>query len=193
MLRNDLFDKYPENELQQDLPRYAKLRQQMDTTEKSLLKLDEELQRELPAQIEIPQDEIAWHSKVKQAYDRQRKETIGRILEKLSIQDEVPDVNGQNFTQSKQAEFATFEKSRRDLSGIVTALDTIEKAFDDCYLLDDQLPQKVQESENIQTLWGKWNSRVTFSPIRLSTARSRSRLLESLRSKRSPQMMIGRD
>jgi len=73
MLRNDLFDKYPENELQQDLPRYAKLRQQMDTTEKSLLKLDEELQRELPAQIEIPQDEIAWHSKVKQAYDRQRK------------------------------------------------------------------------------------------------------------------------
>jgi len=165
MLRNDLFDKNPENELQQDLPRYAKLRQKMDITEKSLLKLDEEIQRKLPAQIEMPQDEIAWHSKVKQAYDRQRKETIIRILEKLPILDEVPDVNGQNFTQSKQTEFATFEQSRSDLSRIVTALDAIENALDDCYLLDDQLPQKVQETENIRALWDKWkNSDILTNP-----------------------------
>jgi formylglycine-generating enzyme required for sulfatase activity len=165
MLRNGLFDKYPENELQQDLPRYAKLRQKMDATEKSLLKLDDELQRELPVQIEMAQDEIGWHSKVKQAYDRQRKEAVSRILEKLPIQDEVPDVNGQNFTQSKQTEFTTFEKSRWDLTGIVTALDAIENALDDCYLLDDQLPQKVQETENIRTLWDKWkNSDILTNP-----------------------------
>ncbi|OHB63232.1 MAG: hypothetical protein A2168_07740 [Planctomycetes bacterium RBG_13_50_24] len=165
MLRNELFDKYPENELQQDLPRYATLRQKMDATEKSLLKLDEELQRELSAQIEMPQDETGWHGKVKQAYDGQRKETISRILEKLPILDEVPDVNGQNFTQSKQTEFTTFEQSRRDLSGIVTALDAIENALNDCYLLDDQLPQKVQEKENIRALWDKWkNSNIIANP-----------------------------
>jgi len=158
MLRNDLFDKYPENELQQDLPRYAKLRLKMGVTEKSLLKLDAELQRELSSQIEIQQDETGWHSKVMGAYGRQRKETIGRILEKLPILDEVPDVNGQNFTQSKQAEFTTFEKSRQDLSRIITALDAIENALDDCYLLDDQLPQEVQETENIRTLWDKWKN-----------------------------------
>lgn len=165
MLRDNLFDKYPENELQQDLPRYAKLRQKMDATEKSLLKLDEELQRELPAQIEMPQDEIGWHSKVKQAYDRQRKETISRILEALPILDEVPDVNGQNFTQSKQTEFAAFEQSRRDLAGIITALDAIEYGLDACYLLDDQLPQKVQETESIRALWDKWkNSDILTKP-----------------------------
>ncbi|NOR68012.1 MAG: SUMF1/EgtB/PvdO family nonheme iron enzyme [Woeseiaceae bacterium] len=137
----------------------------MDSTEKDLLKLDEELQRELASQIEIQQDEIGWHSKVVRAYDRKRKETISRILEKLPILDEVPDVNEQDFTQSKQAEFTTFQKSRQDLSGVVMALDTIEDALDDCYLLDDQLPQRVQEAENIRTLWDKWkNSDILTNP-----------------------------
>jgi len=158
MLRNNLFDKYPENELQQDLPRYANLRQKMDVTEKSLIKLDEELQRELPVQIDIPQDEIGWHSKVKQAYEEQKKETISRIIEALPILDEVPDVTGQNFTKSKQAEFTAIEQSRRDLTGTITALDAIENGLDACYLLDDQLPQKVQEAESIRALWDKWNS-----------------------------------
>ena len=156
VLRDDLFDKYPENEIQQDLPRYAKLRQKMDATEESLLKLDGELQKELPVQIEIPQDEIVWHDKVKQAYYRQRKETIARILEKLTMLNEVPDVNGQNFMQSKQTEVTAFEQSRRNLAGVVTAFDAIEKALDDCYLFDDQLPQKVQETESIRALWDKW-------------------------------------
>ena len=165
VLRDELFEKSPENELQQDLPRYATLRQKMDATEKSLFKLDEQLLRELPVQIEIPQDEIGWHSKVKQAYDRQRKETISRILEALPILDEVPDVNGQNFTQSKQTEFTAFEQSRRDLSGIVTALDAIEDALDACYLLDSQLPQIVQETESIRALWDKWkNSDILTKP-----------------------------
>ena len=158
MLRNDLFDKYPENELLQDLPRYAKLRQKIDATEKSLLKLDEELKRKLPVQIEMSQDEIGWHSKVKQAYEQQRKETISRILEALPILDEVPDVNGQNFTQSKQTEFTAIEKSRRDLTGSITALDAIEDNLDACYLLDEQLPQKVQETDSIRALWDKWKN-----------------------------------
>ncbi|MHC4324551.1 MAG: formylglycine-generating enzyme family protein, partial [Planctomycetota bacterium] len=164
-LRDDLFDKYPENELLEDLPRYAQLRQKMDATEKSLLKLDMELQERLPAEIEIPQDKIGWHGKVKQAYDRQRKEAVSRILEALPVMNEVPDVNGQNFTQSKQAELTVFEQSRRDLTGIITALDAIEDSLDACYLLDDQLPQKVQETENIRALWDKWkNSEILAKP-----------------------------
>jgi formylglycine-generating enzyme required for sulfatase activity len=158
MLRDDLFDKYPETELQQDLPKYAKLRQKMDATEENLLKLDEELQKELPSQIEVPQDGTAWHSKVVQAYSQERKNTIRRILEALPVVDEVPDVNEQNFKQTKQTEFTAFEKSRRDLTGIVAALDAIEKSLDACYLLDDQLPQKIQESGSIRALWDKWKN-----------------------------------
>ena len=170
MLRDGLFNKYPENELQQDLSRYATLRQKMDTTEQSLLKLDKELQRELPAQIKIPQDGIGWHSKVIEAYDQQRKETINHILEVLPILDEVPDVNGQEFTKLKQAEFTTLEQSRQDLSGIVTALDAIENAFDDCYLLDDQLPQNKQKTESIRALWGKWENSNIISKFPFNTA-----------------------
>jgi formylglycine-generating enzyme required for sulfatase activity len=170
MLRDGLFDKYPENELQQDLSRYATLRQKMDVTEQCLLKLDEELQKGLPAQIEMPQDEIDWHSKVIETYGRQRKGTINRILEALPILDEVPDINGQDFTKLKQAEFTTFEQSRQDLSGIVTALDAIENAFDNCYLLDDQLPQNVQETESIRELWDKWKNNNILSKPPFDTA-----------------------
>jgi len=165
MLRDNLFDKYPENELQQDLQRYATLRQKMDATKKNLLKLDEELQKELPVETGIQQDEIGWHTRVAEAYGRQRTDTISQILEALPTLDEVPDVNGQNFTQSKQAEFTAFEQSCRDLSGIVTALKAIENSLDACYLLDDQLPQKVQEKENVRALWEKWkNSDILVRP-----------------------------
>jgi formylglycine-generating enzyme required for sulfatase activity len=207
VLRDDLFDKYPENEIQRDLPRYAKLRQKMDATEKSLLKLDEELQKELPSQIEVPQDETAWHSKVVQAYSRERKNTIRRILEALPVVNEVPDVNEQNFTQSKQTEFTAFEQSRRDLTGIVTALDAIEKCLDACYLLDDQLPQKIQESGSIRALWDKWKKNDIFTkppfdnafkePIerivrieKIDTAEDRQQLIDTALDSGSPREII---
>jgi len=165
MLRNDLFNKYPNNEIQQDLPKYAELRQKMDATEQSLLKLDEELQRELSPQIDVPMEEVGWHSKVIQAFGQQRKDTISRILQELPMLDEIPDVNEQRFTQSKQAEITAFEQSRQDLTGIVTALEAIEDALDACYLLDDQLPKKVQDISSVRALWDKWrNSDVLGKP-----------------------------
>ena len=164
--RDNLFNNYPENEIRQDMRKYADLRRKMDATEQELLKLDEELLRKLPAQIEIPQDEIGWHSKVKQAYGLQRKESFSRIIEELPVLDEIPDVNEQKFTQSKQAEISAFEQTRRDLTAIVSALDAIEEALDACYLIDDQLPELVQDTGSVRALWDKWkDSDILKKPV----------------------------
>ena len=165
MQRDSLFNKYPENEIRQDMRKYADLRRKMDATEQRLTKLDEELQRKLTAQIEIPQDQTGWHGTVKQAYDLQRKVAFSRIIEELPILDEIPDVNDPGFMQSKQAEITAFEQTRQDLTAIVTALDAIEEALDDCYLIDDQLPELVQDTGNVRALWGKWkNSDILKKP-----------------------------
>ncbi|MHC4097848.1 MAG: hypothetical protein ACYSU3_17535 [Planctomycetota bacterium] len=156
IIRDDLLQKYPLPNITNDLELYSGLRHKIDDVNTTLVKLDEELQRELPFEIDLPLKETGWNSKVTEAYGLQRKQSISRILQELTLKEDIPDLNGQEFTQSKQAEFTAFKQLRHDLTGIVTAFNAIEDALDTCYLLEDQLPEKVQDLPTIRALWEVW-------------------------------------
>jgi len=164
-LRDNLLGKYPEQQLAQDLTEYAALRRKMEATQQNLVELDAELQAELPPQINVPLRETGWNNTVEQAYELQREQAVTRILQELTVLEDVPDVNGQGFTESKQTEFAAFKQLGRDLTGIVTAFNAIEDAFNACYLLDDPLPRAVQNLSTIRTVWAQWrDSEILESP-----------------------------
>ncbi|MHC4642468.1 MAG: formylglycine-generating enzyme family protein, partial [Planctomycetota bacterium] len=156
IIRDGLLQKYPLPNITDNLELYSGLRHKIDDVNATLVKLDEELQRELPFQFNAPLKETGWNSKIKEAYEQQRKQSISRILQNLTLKEDIPDLNGQEFTQSKQAEFAASKQLRHDLNGIVTAFNAIEDALDACYLLDDQLPGKVQDLPTIRALWAGW-------------------------------------
>ena len=162
IIRDDLLQKYSLSNITDNLELYSELRHKIDDVNDNLMKLDEELQRELPFEIDVPLKETGWNSKVKEAHGLQRKQTISRILQELTLREDIPDLNGQEFTQSKQAQFTGFKQLRLDLTGIVTAFNTIEDGLDACYLLDDQLPKKVQDLPTIRTLWTKWKDNKTL-------------------------------
>jgi formylglycine-generating enzyme required for sulfatase activity len=155
-LRDNLLEKYPLPDINGNLDLYSELRRKIEDVNSSLVKLDGELQKELPFQLTMPLKETGWNSKVTIAYGLQRKQTITRILQELTLKEDVPDLNNQKFAQSKQAEFAAFKQLSQDLTGIVTTLNAIEDALDACYLLDDQLPEKVQNLPTIRALWAQW-------------------------------------
>ncbi|MHC4643698.1 MAG: hypothetical protein ACYS32_18810, partial [Planctomycetota bacterium] len=156
IIRDGLLKKYPLSNITNNLELYSGLRHKIDDVNATLVKLDEELQRELLFEIDVPLKETGWNSKVKEAYGLQRKQSISSILQNLTLKEDIPDLNGQEFTQSKQAEFTAFKQLRHDLTGIVTAFNAIEDALDACYLLDDQLPKKVQDLPTIRVLWAGW-------------------------------------
>ncbi|MHC4655035.1 MAG: hypothetical protein ACYTDW_10245, partial [Planctomycetota bacterium] len=156
ILRDNLLNKYPLALIKKDLNLYIELRREIDNVNENLVKLDEELQNKLPLKLDMPLKGTDWESKVKQTYSSQRKHTISRILLELTPLDDIPDFNRQGFMQSKQDEFEKFKQLRHDLTGIITAVSAIEDALDACYLLDDQLPEKVQDLPTIRTLWAKW-------------------------------------
>ncbi|MHC4111730.1 MAG: hypothetical protein ACYSUY_11690, partial [Planctomycetota bacterium] len=162
IIRDGLLQKYPLPNITDNLELYSELRHKIDDVNDNLMKLDEELQRELPFVIDVPLKETGWNSKVKEAHGLQRKQTISRILQELTLREDIPDLSGQEFTQSKQAEFTVFKQLRLDLTGIVTAFNAIEDGFDACYLLDDQLPKKVQDLPTIRTLWTEWKDNKTL-------------------------------
>jgi formylglycine-generating enzyme required for sulfatase activity len=155
-IRDDLLEKYPLSNITNNLELYSELRRKIDDVNDNLVELDEELQRELPFELQLTLKRTGWNSKIKEAYEQQRKQSISRILQGLTFKEDIPDLNKQEFTQSKQAEYTAFKQVRDDLTGIVTALNAIENALDACYLLDDQLPEKLQDLPNIRTLWAEW-------------------------------------
>ena len=161
-IRDELLKKYPLSNITNNLELYSGLRHKIDDVNDNLVKLDEELQRELPFEIDVPLKETGWNSKVKEAHGLQRKQTISRILQELTLREDILDLKGQEFTQSKQAQFTEFKQLRLDLTGIVTAFNAIEDGLDACYLLDDQLPKKVQDLPTIRTLWTKWKDNKTL-------------------------------
>jgi formylglycine-generating enzyme required for sulfatase activity len=156
IIRDDLLEKYPLSNITNDLELYSELRHKIDDVNDNLVKLDEELQRELPFELPLTLKKTGWNSKINVAYEQQRKQSISRILQELTFKEDIPDLTRQEFTQSKQAEYTAFKQVRDDLTGIVTALNAIENALDACYLLDDQMPKKVQDLPNIRTLWAEW-------------------------------------
>lgn len=166
IIRDGLLKKYPLPNITDNLELYSGLRRKIEDVNSSLVKLDEEMQRELLFEIDVPLKETDWNSKVKEAYGLQRKQSISRILQGLTLKEDIPDLNGQEFTQSKQAEFTAFKQLRHDLTGIVTAFNAIEDALDACYLLDDQLPGKVQDLPTIRALWaGCKENKILKQPI----------------------------
>ncbi len=156
ILRDNLLNKYPLASIKEDTDLYVELRRKIDDVNDNLVKLDKEMQRELPSQINVPLKGTGWNSKIKEAYEQYRKESISSILQKLPLKKDIPDLTSQEFIKSKQAEYTLFKKDRQDLTGIVTAFNAIEFALDACYLLDDQMPEKVQNFQNIRTLWEEW-------------------------------------
>ena len=170
IIRDGLLEKYPLPNITNNLELYSELRHKIDDVNATLVKLDEELQRELPFDIEVPLKETGWNTKVKETYGLQRKQAISHILQELALREDIPDLNGQEFMQSKQAEFTAFKQLRHDLIGIVTAFNVIEDALDACYLLDDQMPKKVQDIPTIRTLWTEWKDNKTLKHPAFSEA-----------------------
>mgnify|MGYP000474580553 CR=1 FL=1 len=160
IIRDGLLEKCPLSDITNNLELYSELRHKIDDVNVALVKLDEELQRELPFGIDMPLKETGWNTKVEEAYGLQRKQTISRILQELTLRGNIPDLDGHEFTQSKQTEFTAFKQLRNDLTGIVTAFNAIEDALDACYLLDEPIPEKVQDIPTIRTLWTEWKDNI---------------------------------
>ena len=151
--RDSLLDSYPLPALKESLGKYAELRQKIDDTTRSLVKLNEELQTELPSKLEVEVKELDWNNKLKQFFDQERKETIIRIVENIPLQDEIPDISDLSFKQFSRTQFSKFQQLQVDLGGILEAFNKIEAGLDGCYLLSDKLPVI---DETIQSLWGEW-------------------------------------
>ncbi|NIP27284.1 MAG: SUMF1/EgtB/PvdO family nonheme iron enzyme [Phycisphaerae bacterium] len=193
MIRDGLLQKYPLPNITKNLEVYSELRHKIDDVNVALVKLDEELLGELPFDFNVPMKETGWNSKVKEAYGQQRKQTVSRILQALTLREDIPDLNAQEFNQSKQAEFTAFKQLRNDLTGTVTAFNAIEDALDACYLLDDQMPEKVQDLTTIRTLWTKFkDNKILEQPMfteAFTTPVTRITEFESLDSETDRQVL----
>ena len=154
-LRDNLLDRYPLSELKEreNLGKYAELRRKIDDTIRNLVKLNEELQTELPSQLEVEVKELDWSNKIKQLYDEERQETITSIVANIPLQDEIPDINDLSFKQFRRTQFSKFQQLQVDLSGILAAFNEIEDGLDACYLLDQKLPESDQ---TVRLLWARW-------------------------------------
>jgi len=95
-----------------------------------------------------------WHDAVRRTYATYRKGTLGRIVGSIPLVDGVPDI----ANASIQNDLAEAKQLCNDVNDIVTAFNSIEARLNDCYLVDDPLPQKVQVqgTETIRALWNKW-------------------------------------
>ncbi|MCK4543707.1 MAG: hypothetical protein KAU17_15860, partial [Spirochaetales bacterium] len=154
-LRDNLLDRYPLSELKEreNLGKYAELRRKIDDTIRNLVKLNEELQTELPSQLEVEVKELDWSNKIKQLYDEERQETITSIVANIPLQDEIPDINDLSFKQFRRTQFSKFQQLQVDLSGILAAFNEIEDRLDTCYLLDQKLPES---DRTVRLLWARW-------------------------------------
>ena len=155
VLRDKVLKGHTPDELSRNNELYQELRQKVKDTKENLVKLDQELRRELPAQIDAELKEIGWNNKLKQLYDEQRSETIKRIVENIPLQDELPGINDLSFEEFRRAQFSRFKLRRDGLGGILTAFNEIQERLEACCLLDDRLPEK---NETIRLLWDEWKA-----------------------------------
>ena len=164
-LRDKVVEGLTADELDKNKILYQTLRKRIKDTKENLVKLDEELLRGLPLQIDAKLEEKGWNRQLKEVYDEERKKTIESILEKVPLHNEVPDISDPLLEEFRQNEFSEFEKRRNDFGGILEAFNNIEDGLDGCYLLSDELPEI---DENIRSLWEKWRNTVTIREAKIS-------------------------
>ena len=153
MLRDKLLAEYPLSLLEQNLESYAELRGKMESARKNLDVLDAELSIQLPLRMDIEAGEKSWQRELAEVYARQRNDRISRIVKKIPLPNDVPDINDSTFKNFRTTQFSEFNLWRTELSGIVVAFDTIEDALELYYLFDDPLPHGDQ---NIRSIWNQW-------------------------------------
>jgi len=164
-LRDKVFKGLTADELDKNKKLYQVLRKRVKDTKENLVKLDGELLRGLPSQIDAKLEEKGWNRQLKEVYDEERKKTIESILEKVPLHNEVPDISDPLLEEFRQNKFSEFEKRRNDFSGILEAFNKIEDGLDGCYLLSDELPEI---DGNIRSLWEKWRNTVTIREAKIS-------------------------
>ena len=165
--RDGLLNSYPLSALKENLGNYAELRRKIDDTTRNLVKLNEELQTELPSKLEVEVKELNWNNNLKQFFDQERKETITRIVENIPLQDEIPDISDLPFKQFSRTQFSKFQRLQVDLGGILDAFNKIEAGLDGCYLLSDKLPEI---DGTIQSLWEEWQHKDILKYPSINTA-----------------------
>jgi len=164
-LRDKVFKGLTADELDKNKILYQTLRKRVKDTKENLVKLDGELLRGLPLQIDAKPEEKGWNRQLKEVYDEERKKTIESILEKVPLHNEVPDISDPLLEEFRQNEFSEFEKRRNDFGGILEAFNKIEDGLDGCYLLSDKLSEI---DENIRSLWEKWRNTTTIREAKIS-------------------------
>jgi len=164
-LRDKVIKGLTADELDKNKILYQTLRKRMKDTKENLVKLDGELLRGLPSQIDAKLEEKGWNRQLKEVYDEERKKTIESILEKVPLHNEVPDISDPLLEEFRQNKFSKFEKRRNDFGGILEAFNKIEDGLDGCYLLSDKLPEI---DENIRSLWEKWQNTVIIREAKIS-------------------------
>ncbi|HUU20664.1 MAG TPA: SUMF1/EgtB/PvdO family nonheme iron enzyme [Sedimentisphaerales bacterium] len=164
-LRDKVIRGLTADELDKNKILYQTLRKRIKDTKENLVKLDEELLRGLPSQIDAKLEEKGWNRQLKEVYDEERKETIESILEKVPLHNEVPDISDPLLEEFRRNKFSEFEKRRNDFGRILEAFNKIEDGLDGCYLLSDELPEI---DENIRSLWEKWRNTTTIREAKIS-------------------------
>jgi len=191
MLRDKLLTEYPLSVLEQNLESYAELRRKMDQTHSNLIVLDIELKTQLPLQVDTEVGEKSWKRELAQVHVLERNDKIRRIVEKIPMTNGTPDVNDGTFKDFRIAQFSDFARWRADLTGILTAFDTIEGALDLCYLLDDNL---TQGDQNVRSTWQKWKetSIIEDSRVREAVAELVARItrLEQIEQSSDPNELL---
>ncbi len=160
-LRDKAINGHTADKLDMNKTLYRELRERMKGTKENLVKLDGELIRELPTQIDAELKEKDWNSKLKELYDEEKNKTINSIVENIQLKDEIPDINAPSFRQFKQRQFSIFQQLQVDLGGILDEFNKIEDGLDACYLLDQKLPAT---NETIRLLWSKWEEKIPKDP-----------------------------
>jgi sulfatase modifying factor 1 len=193
VLRDDLLDKHVLAKIEQNLKLYSELRKKIADTNDNLIRLDEELQRELPLQMGATLKERPWNSKLKEIYDQERKATIEGVVEDIPLPGGVPDINDQSFVSSRLAKFSNFKQWQTDLGEIMTAFNEIEDALDEWYLLDEKVPQT---DRTIKSLWDQWRNTSIMKEPKIKSALAeltdRLRTLELIQTEKDSRKLVDR-
>ena len=190
-LRDKLLAEYPLSVLEQNLRSYAELRGRMDQTHGNLVLLDREFETRLPLHPGIDAGERAWKQELVSAYSEERNDKSSLIVKSIPLKNGTPDVNDGTFRDFRSAQFSEFAQWRADLTGVLTAFDTIENALDLSYLPDDDV---AQDGRNIRSVWREWKeSGILKDPkVRMPVAELISRVerLEEIEALRDPQELV---
>ncbi|HUT30763.1 MAG TPA: SUMF1/EgtB/PvdO family nonheme iron enzyme [Sedimentisphaerales bacterium] len=189
-LRDKLLGEHPLSQVGGNLQLYAQLRRRMDNTRDNLVRLDRELQEQLPSQSGMTLTKKTWNGEFRKVYDEGRREQINGIVKAIPLRNEIPDINDAAFTAFRLGQFAGFERWRADLGGILAAFNEIEDGLNACYLFDDELPEN---RATVRSLWGKWKGADLIKQPKISSALaelvSRLQILEAIENEKDSRKL----